>query len=212
MIIDRQTKASDDDVFFRNMAQQDPIDVTPHIATLSKTAKLGRSMMVSLTLLRALRFNLMNFRHSKIKDAHMNTCRWMLNHQFSRWVLSHVPLFWISGKPGSGKSTLMKFLVDNRQVSQLLKHWSRGVKVLTSSYFFWINGTEMQKSQEGLLRSLLYDLIRQDPNLAQYAFPDRYQMLWSGYGLDDLAQWTRRDLFEALKRIVNHITLPIFAS
>ncbi|SPJ79046.1 uncharacterized protein FTOL_07437 [Fusarium torulosum] len=41
---------------------------------------------------------------------------------FLAWLKSDYPLFCIQGKPGSGKSTLMKFLIDNEKTKELLRH------------------------------------------------------------------------------------------
>jgi hypothetical protein len=76
----------------------------------------------------------------------------------------------ISGKPGSGKSTMMKYISDNPRIAVALQEWSpkshpdkSSRPPITASYFFWINGSAIQRSQEGLLRSILFDLLRQRP-------------------------------------------------
>ncbi|KAM5353040.1 hypothetical protein ACJZ2D_017084 [Fusarium nematophilum] len=76
---------------------------------------------------------------------------------FSSWLQSNDNLFWIRGKPGSGKSTLIKFIINNDNTKCLLDSWNPNTRVL--SHFFWKIGTEPQNSIKGLLCSLLHDLL-----------------------------------------------------
>ncbi|PNP79870.1 hypothetical protein FNYG_06567 [Fusarium nygamai] len=79
---------------------------------------------------------------------------------FSTWLQSDDTLFWIRGKPGSGKSTLIKFVINNDSTKRLLGSWDPNNKIL--SHFFWKIGSESQSSIKGLLCSLLYDLLSED--------------------------------------------------
>ncbi|OTB12156.1 hypothetical protein K445DRAFT_40292, partial [Daldinia sp. EC12] len=65
----------------------------------------------------------------------------------------HDGLLWIKGKPGAGKSTLMKSAMS--QVYQPLT--DQGNMVI--SFFFNARGEEMEKSTNGLYRSLLIQLF-----------------------------------------------------
>lgn len=40
--------------------------------------------------------------------------------EFRSWLMSRDPIYWIYGKPGSGKSTLMKFLATHETMRNLL--------------------------------------------------------------------------------------------
>ncbi|KAF5965712.1 hypothetical protein FCOIX_12838 [Fusarium coicis] len=79
---------------------------------------------------------------------------------FSTWLQSDDKLFWIRGKPGSGKSTLIKFVINNNNTKRLLSSWHSNTRVL--SHFFWKIGSEPQNSIRGLLCSMLYDLLLED--------------------------------------------------
>ncbi|CEF76538.1 unnamed protein product [Fusarium graminearum] len=81
-------------------------------------------------------------------------CTW---HSFTLWLQSDNPLFWIQGKPGSGKSTLMKFIIENKNTERLLKSHIANTRVL--SYFLWKIGNESQNSIKGLICCLLHDLL-----------------------------------------------------
>lgn len=69
------------------------------------------------------------------------------------------------GKAGSGKSTLMKFLVNHPLIEQHLESWAAGKTIVVAKYFFWNAGNDLQKSQEGLLRSLLFAILRRCPSM-----------------------------------------------
>ncbi|KAF5550918.1 hypothetical protein FNAPI_7593 [Fusarium napiforme] len=86
---------------------------------------------------------------------------------FIEWLRSNDPLFCLRGKPGSGKSTLMKFVIDNQNTRQLLEH--QGSKVIILTHFFWKIGSEEQNSIKGLLCSLIYQLLLRTEDLQELA-------------------------------------------
>ncbi|KAF2450886.1 hypothetical protein P171DRAFT_503696 [Karstenula rhodostoma CBS 690.94] len=119
-----------------------------------------------MAVLNSLRFDQMGFRHSKIPEAHPETFSWMFSKHFEPWLTIPEKIYWVSGKPGSGKSTLIKYLADNERTSISLCHWSGPkTRLVITSYFFWINGSELQRSQQGLLRTLLFEILQQCPAL-----------------------------------------------
>ena len=79
---------------------------------------------------------------------------------FAMWLKSgHKSCYWINGKAGSGKSTLMRYVCQNRRRLKLLKEWSTDRILLTPTYFFWAAGSKLQKTVEGMLRSLIYQML-----------------------------------------------------
>ncbi|KAH7129663.1 ankyrin repeat-containing protein, partial [Dactylonectria estremocensis] len=114
------------------------------------------------TCLKSLAFEDMDGRQVKIDDAADGTCKWLLNHKtLIEWTRQHRGLLWIKGKPGSGKSTLMKYALD---VLPSLY----GTGTLTISFFFHGRGHELQRTPVGLFRSLLHQLLKRVPG----AVPD----------------------------------------
>jgi len=78
---------------------------------------------------------------------------------------SESSLYWFTGKAGSGKSTLMKFMTNNTLTEYLLQRWeSYLLPVVTSAFSFWNSSSEIQMSRIGVLRTLLYEALskRQD--------------------------------------------------
>ncbi|GAB7324278.1 hypothetical protein MBLNU13_g08249t1 [Cladosporium sp. NU13] len=88
-----------------------------------------------------------------------------LQGRFSKWLRSSQPVFWINGKAGSGKSSLMAFIESHERTHDLLKIWAGGRRLHVLSFFFWRAGSEIQKSIPGVLQSLLYQLVRAKPEI-----------------------------------------------
>jgi len=78
---------------------------------------------------------------------------------FTLWLKSGQGLYWINGKAGSGKSTLMNYLCQHGRRREYLREWCPDRLLLTPSYFFWAAGSMQQKSIDGLLRSLIYQML-----------------------------------------------------
>ncbi|KAJ4019412.1 hypothetical protein NW766_003131 [Fusarium irregulare] len=76
---------------------------------------------------------------------------------FTRWLRSESRMFWVSGKPGSGKSTVMKFIGTSPATQEHITVWRPGVRIL--SHYFWKAGTPMEKSLKGLLLSLTHQAL-----------------------------------------------------
>lgn len=45
--------------------------------------------------------------------------------------------------------------------------------VLVATFFFWNSGTQEQRSQVGLLRSLLFQILHHQPALMHLVFPEK---------------------------------------
>lgn len=128
-------------------------------------------------ILDSLQFPQIQERRHQIHGAHKETYQWILRstpNQSQRWDnlitwLSSCTeprrIYWIYGKPGSGKSTMMRFLDQNIVIPDHMLPWTENRTVLSAQYFFWNPGHKLQNSFTGLLRSLLMQLLEQAPNL-----------------------------------------------
>lgn len=104
-------------------------------------------------------------------DGIENTYEWIFDDQFGKyrtksqwtnfpeWLRSGSKIYWINGKAGSGKSTLMNYICDHERKEKLLKQWSVNRRLLVPTFFFWNAGARLQKSIEGLLRSIIYQIL-----------------------------------------------------
>ncbi|KAI0475583.1 hypothetical protein GGR56DRAFT_520370 [Xylariaceae sp. FL0804] len=101
---------------------------------------------------------------------------------FCRWLRHGRGIFHISGKPGAGKSTLMKFLCKSSTTTQLLQGWAGQKKLVFAKAFFWRQGRSSQKSLRGLAGTLLFQILRASPDLmpsSHSAYDDDYSSLLS---------------------------------
>jgi hypothetical protein len=98
---------------------------------------------------------------------------------FLTWLKSGGQIYHISGKAGSGKSTLMKFLCQHSRVQQELDSWAGDKKLVFAHFFFWNSGDKLQMSLEGLYRAILFETLKQYPELIPEIFPDQWDVLES---------------------------------
>ena len=113
-------------------------------------------------------------RFEDIKSAHYKTYHWLFDHQvgFEDWLEGKIPsnIYWIQGKPGSGKSTLMKFALNHHLTRKFLRKYTDSFWVVVG-FFFHDRGTTVQKSAEGFLREILYQIIHHQKQLFVLIFP-----------------------------------------
>lgn len=114
--------------------------------------------------MRSLSFDVMDYRLATIGIAHRDTCSWLYSRaEYLKWQdpgsrAEHHGFLWIKGKPGAGKSTLMKHALQHAQdLAQ------RNTAIF--SFFYNARGHELEKTTEGMYRSLLHQVYE--------ALPDR---------------------------------------
>lgn len=56
--------------------------------------------------------------------------------------------------------------------------WKQDFELYTACFFFWNSGTLLQRSQEGMLRSLLYDILSQIQQLIPVLFPAEWSEMY----------------------------------
>ncbi|RBR04979.1 uncharacterized protein FIESC28_11447 [Fusarium coffeatum] len=93
------------------------------------------------------------------------------NKKFVDWLAVSDGIFHVSGKLGSGKSTLMKLLYTHPRTRKELEVWSASKKLFMSNFYFWKPGTSSQNSLNGLYRSLLYSILTEYPELIPSVLP-----------------------------------------
>lgn len=76
---------------------------------------------------------------------------------FPDWLKDGSTPYWISGKLGTGKSTLMKYLVE--RLSHSYNGYGETADTIIISHFFWEPGSKLQNSVLGCLRTLLWQLL-----------------------------------------------------
>lgn len=109
-------------------------------------------------------------RKQKIERPYRQTCSSLLDAGvgFSDWLQGQGPTrssnFWISGTPGSGKSTLMRYAIENNEDHRHLQG-STGASWALIPFLFSDRGAEIQKPVESLLQELLYQILSSFENL-----------------------------------------------
>ena len=127
-------------------------------------------------LLDSFRFDAMRAREKRVVEKHAQTFQWIFSPEssFTRWLPSSSGLFWITGKAGSGKSTMMKFLFESQETHSRLDSWGGDRRLVISRHFFWHAGTPIQKSFRGLLQAICYDIFRACPGLLPVLCKERW--------------------------------------
>lgn len=188
---------------------------------LSDLATTGARTFVEQEVLSSLCFRFMHARQESVPEAHQDTFDWVYQPQSQPsptrksatlydWLLGGDGIYWISGKAGSGKSTLMKLLVSQRRTTTVLSQWASPQECVSAGFFFWSLGTELQKTQEGLLRSLLFEVLRQRPELMPAAYLRRTLELQGAVTRDTSLTWTLAQLQKALRDVTRHSISPKF--
>ncbi|KAH6955688.1 hypothetical protein BKA56DRAFT_563572 [Ilyonectria sp. MPI-CAGE-AT-0026] len=143
-----------------------------------------RAHRVIVSILESLRFPEMNHRHESISQAEHETFNWVFKnpteHQkpwnsLSDWLSTKSGIYWIQGKPASGKSTLMRFICECSETEDLLRNWSFGRELLLGKFYFWNSGTGEQRSHSGLLRTLLYCILHKKQEITFQVFPEEWE-------------------------------------
>lgn len=164
-------------------------------------------------ILKSLAFRSNVARHDTIPTAHQRTFSWVFssagsnstspsNLSLKTWLEQGSGIFWVSGKPGAGKSTLMKFIADHERTQEALSRWSAPKSAVIVSHYFWCAGTQMQRSHNGLLQTLLFVILRQLPDSIESLFPQRWVS-------SDVAGWTTEELYQALFAVIEQSDLPV---
>ena len=190
-------------------------DLKDHIDKgFEKQAQTEAEHLAHQQLLESLFFPEIVSRQDQISEAFQGTYQWIFDSpsdnrarnvrwsNFHEWLKTGDGIYWISGKPGSGKSTLMKYIVNEDQTLQLLENWKKDGTLLMISFFFWKPGSDLQKSATGLLRSLLYQIAKQWPELINHKELQDINATGDGnvpINLRHLVAWTDQRLLSVLK-------------
>jgi hypothetical protein len=146
----------------------------------AETNKTHFRTLVDEMVLESLRYPTMAARMENMEEAHVQTFDWIFQEcksdkilwdSFFKWLTDSSGIYWINGKAGSGKSTLMRYIYANPKTRRLLSNWAAPLPPTTATFFFWNNGNKLQKDRVGFLRSILYEIFDQHRELILNRLP-----------------------------------------
>lgn len=162
-----------------------------------------------LRFLRSLRYDRIDERKNAIKENQYLTFEWALEDASTShgkkcplpdWFRNGQGTFLIQGKPGAGKSTLMKFLFEDGRTIALLKQFFNSENVYLLFHSFWCLGQdELQHNWKGILCSLtsqLADLHQSSARTISAQYPLK----------QSVHDWSERELFRLLFKLVETST------
>ncbi|KAE8412911.1 hypothetical protein BDV36DRAFT_300444 [Aspergillus pseudocaelatus] len=141
----------------------------------------------------------MHQRENQIDEAHFETFRWIVDdaskshglyrRRFNQWVREGTGVFHISGKLGSGKSTLMKFPSTHKHTINGLEQWA-GRKRLTL---------------DGLLCGVLHDTLKQCLEFIPVVFPEQWEeSMRSDWRVHLQFRFSQKDIRAALSTLLHN--------
>ncbi|KAL1849363.1 hypothetical protein Daus18300_013294 [Diaporthe australafricana] len=160
------------------------------------------SCVTRLKVLKSLYFPELKRRFADITDAEANTLGWLHDPSktsFTQWLASQHGIYWINGLAGSGKSTLMKSAAGHAWTKPPLMKWAGNLPLHVAAHYFWHHGHSIQRSQVGLFRSLLYQILRASPGLIPLCCPDS--------DILEFEEWEMADLKAIFDRLCQQTSL-----
>ena len=127
-------------------------------------------------------------RESALPEAHEGTFEWIFDEipkfspfpNFLDWLQRGNGVFWINGKAGSGKSTLMNFISHRKETRVELERWAGQRRLIMPKFYLWRAGTQAeQHNLNGVIRSLLFQLLCIRPDVLASGLPYLYPKLMS---------------------------------
>ncbi|KAL2060091.1 hypothetical protein VTL71DRAFT_9913 [Oculimacula yallundae] len=189
-------------------------DFTELMAVINELAGEWKQTTSLLKIINSLSFESISARWVAVEPAYATTFEWAFHDSTStnvkipnlgEWLRSRNEIFWVTGKPGSGKSTFMKYVCMEKRTEQILQAWAGHHQLIIAKHFFWSAGTAIQRSLAGLLQSLLSDLLGKCPKLSEIAIStDRL-----GAPVQSMAPWTITELKECFSRIQTQTQLDL---
>jgi hypothetical protein len=198
------------------------MDVTISQSALvaSKLVAAHRAATLNLpqeSILASLQLSDMKNRQDRISGPSQSTHNWIFETTstcphpvtYMSWLQSGDGIFWIIGKAGSGKSTLMKHIYTDGRTVAALEQWANGRRLLTASHYFWYLESPMEKPYSGLLRSILYDTLDAYPDLIQPVCASRWSEALQGRDIRS-TPWSDMELQKCLGTLItNNIVLRL---
>jgi hypothetical protein len=128
--------------------------------------------------LKSLFFDSLESRQDRIATATEKTFQWIWSDEslrFNEWLKANGSVYWISGKPGSGKSTLMKHIAHSQALKSRIAppFWKGNMDpIIVAHYFNYEDPNPLARNLEGLVRSLLWQILDQNNEAFDAVLPE----------------------------------------
>ena len=153
----------------------------------------------------------MDFRETNVDGAYNETYEWMLSsEEYLAWKKCTGGRLLIKGKAGCGKSTLMKHLFQ-REISTSTTGAagdSHKPRPIICSFYFNGRGGPMEKSLEGMLRTILHQNVSQNPTTYRYLSRFHDDMKKAQDSRNHKVDWTGETLTKMFDIMMRSCTLP----
>lgn len=176
--------------------------INSHIDTTIQRQDLRKQQEL---FLESLQFQDINSRLNDVSEPNTKTFGWIFDDKikhswdsFNDWLQQGQKIYWINGKAGSGKSTLMKFIVEEERTNQALKIWSAEKPCIVLSFYFWLSGSKLQRSMKGLLCSLLHQICLKNKNVLERVYISGEAMTRKRTTSD----WSLKELRDLLNSVI----------
>ena len=143
------------------------------LISLEQCITLASNVEHSLDLLDSLAFDQMSAREEQLEIANEPTLEWIWSlpkglKSLTDWLSNSIGTFWIQGKAGSGKSTLMNHINGHDKTRLLLRQCHPEPWSIVRFFFDFRAHIGIPNSFDGLLRALLFQLVAEIPRLSHF--------------------------------------------
>jgi hypothetical protein len=122
------------------------------------------------------------------------------HHSFRNWLNASNAMFWVQGKPGAGKSVLMKYLLTD-QDGLLRKHLQDVSHIMKAGYFFRETREHEERCANGMLRTILVQIFLREMKVYQKSVPALRQLRLPR-STAEYIKWTNRELYAIFHNIL----------
>jgi len=170
-------------------------------------------------IVRSLQFDALKLREEAIPQNLKDTYAWIFQgakgasagagddepawDSFTEWLESNeASIYWVTGKPGSGKSTMMKFIVQHECLPGRLAKWAGPLPLLVGKYYAWSSGYDLQRSLQGLKRTIVSQALEMIPDLASTITPRRWSQAQVLRSVSFLPAWEAWEIEESFDLVL----------
>lgn len=145
----------------------------------------------------------MSSRQQNIREAMDNTCGWFYaSKEYNAWysrenINTDHGLLWIKGKPGAGKSTVMKNAVHRMEAK--VRPFAT-----VAAFYFNARGSALERTPPGLFRSILHQICCQDRRILSEFLRAYIERQKSAFNADDWS-WSRIELENFLRKVFSKL-------